>query len=238
MHLTELSRFTGLVAKAKRKGLVLTESTDPNDGRKRFRLSDGNGILMVESSSITDAERAISEFLPIQPRQAPRSQKIKVYVWQGFRTPLSTTTRRVQSREIVAARSKAEVARIVGVKSPSALFCLGETKNQRAVAAAMAEPGTIFWRDIDASPEDPFIRVEPKPAMPPQEASMGITVYKPTVDDIKRGWIPMPDGVHAFITSARVKYDSTQGIFCEACGCFTIPITAITENADGSEPST
>lgn len=65
---------------------------------------------------------------------------------------------------------------------------------------------------------------------------MSTTTYRPTKAEIQRGWVPMPDGVHAFITSARVKYDQSQGTFCQTCGCFTIPISAITENADGTNP--
>ena len=68
MHLTEISRFAGMVAKAQKKGLVLIESTDPKDGVKRFRLTDGKGVVMVESTRITDAEQAISNFAPIHDR--------------------------------------------------------------------------------------------------------------------------------------------------------------------------
>ena len=53
---------------------------------------------------------------------------------------------------------------------------------------------------------------------------------------MSRGWIPMWDGVHAFIISARVEYDRGQEVFCMDCECLTLPISAITKNADGSVP--
>lgn len=73
--------------------------------------------------------------------------KVKVYGWQGMRHESPGTHR--QTREIVAARSKAEVARIAGVKGPNALFNLGETGNAAEIAVATGKPGTIFWRPID-----------------------------------------------------------------------------------------
>jgi hypothetical protein len=81
---------------------------------------------------------------------------LKVYGWDGFRYP--TPTSRVQTREIVAARSMAEVARILGVKSPRSLD-LVETGNDREIAVAMAEPGVVFWQKINARPDDGFTRV-------------------------------------------------------------------------------
>jgi hypothetical protein len=59
-------------------------------------------------------------------------------------------------------------------------------------------------------------------------------IVRPTSDDIQRGWVTMPDGIHAFITSARVKFDRSQNTFCKECDCYTLPITAIFENADGT----
>jgi hypothetical protein len=80
---------------------------------------------------------------------------LKVYGWESFRNPTPTT--RLQTREIVAAKSMAEAARIVGVKSPRTLD-LVETGNDLEIATAMAEPGVIFWQNINARPGDPFNR--------------------------------------------------------------------------------
>ena len=49
-----------------------------------------------------------------------------------------------QVRAIVAAKSKAEVARITGVKRPSQLFNLAETGNAREIEIAMRSPGIVF----------------------------------------------------------------------------------------------
>lgn len=75
---------------------------------------------------------------------------LKVYGWEGMRAPLS----RNQTREIVAARSKAEVARIVGEKYPSNLFNLAETGNEGEIQKAMSEPGTVFWRPLDGERDE------------------------------------------------------------------------------------
>lgn len=73
--------------------------------------------------------------------------KLKVYGWQGFRTECPGV--HGQTREIVAATSKAAVARIAGAKGPWALFCLCETRNDREIELAMSKPGAIFWTPID-----------------------------------------------------------------------------------------
>lgn len=80
---------------------------------------------------------------------------LKVYGWDSFRHP--TPTSRVQTREIVAAKSMEEVARIVGVKSPKSLD-LCETGNEEEIRVAMAEPGVIFWQNINARTGDGFTR--------------------------------------------------------------------------------
>lgn len=83
--------------------------------------------------------------------------KLKVYGWQAHRSECKVV--HSQTREIVAATSKTEVARIVGVKSPSYLWNLGETGNTAEVAIAMADPGVVFWKPIDA-PAGDFTRSE------------------------------------------------------------------------------
>jgi hypothetical protein len=73
--------------------------------------------------------------------------RLKVYGWQSMRYECKGPHR--QTREIVAAKSKAEVARIVGVKSPQALFNLGETHNALELSVALANPGVVFWAPIN-----------------------------------------------------------------------------------------
>lgn len=85
--------------------------------------------------------------------------KLKVYRWQSHRRECPTHHR--QTHEVVAAKSKAEVARIAGYDRPSQMFNLAETGNARDVATAMAEPGVIFWRPINDY-EGAFTRVPPR----------------------------------------------------------------------------
>ena len=71
---------------------------------------------------------------------------LKVYGWLGFRR--ETGTQHGQTREICAAHSMAEVARIVGVRSASRLHNLCETGNRRELEVALAEPGVVFWKPL------------------------------------------------------------------------------------------
>lgn len=70
--------------------------------------------------------------------------RLRVYGWQSTRR--EATGWHKQTREIVAAHSLAEVARIVGVKSPASLFNLSETTNQIELKVAGSKPGVIFWK--------------------------------------------------------------------------------------------
>ncbi len=72
-----------------------------------------------------------------------RPSEMRVYGWQGWKGATAT-------REIVCARSKAAVARIAGVKSPSRLFNLTETGNAEELRVARAKPGVVFWRPLDS----------------------------------------------------------------------------------------
>jgi hypothetical protein len=70
---------------------------------------------------------------------------VKVYGWLDF-------VNGIQVRVIVAAKSKAECARIVGdSRGPRNLFNLDETGNAREIEVATAEPGTAFYAEA-ASP--------------------------------------------------------------------------------------
>lgn len=71
--------------------------------------------------------------------------KLKVYGWQGFRRECPGA--HSQTREIVAARSQTEAARLAGT-TVARMFNLSETGNPREVEIAMATPGVIFWTPI------------------------------------------------------------------------------------------
>lgn len=75
------------------------------------------------------------------------SRRLRVYGWQGYRHECPGHNR--VTREIVAAHSKAEVARIAGASGPWVLFNLSETGNAREIEVASASPGIIFWKPID-----------------------------------------------------------------------------------------
>lgn len=79
-----------------------------------------------------------------------RSKKLHVYGWQGWRTecPAAPNGGR-QTREVCAAHSKAEAARVAGKKWAHQLFNFGETGNEQDIAAAMAQPGVVLWRPLD-----------------------------------------------------------------------------------------
>lgn len=77
--------------------------------------------------------------------------KLKVYGFRGYRVecPAAPSGSR-QTREIVATTSKTK-ARSLGEWSTS-LSEICETGNAGEIAAAMAEPGTVFWSPINAYP--------------------------------------------------------------------------------------
>jgi hypothetical protein len=85
--------------------------------------------------------------------------KLRVYGWRGWRPecPAAPNGSR-QTRDIVAAHSRAEAARIAGEKGPWALDCLEETGNTEEIAQALSEPGVIFWRP-NTDWKSPFQRV-------------------------------------------------------------------------------
>ena len=70
-------------------------------------------------------------------------RKLRVYGWVGSRREAGP---QLQTREICAARSQVEVARIAGqAGKPWRLWNLCETRNEEEVAVATASPGIIFW---------------------------------------------------------------------------------------------
>lgn len=78
----------------------------------------------------------------------------KVYGYTGWRhdcPPARNGSR--QTREIVAARSAAEAARLFGI-SPWRLRSYGcETGNADEIRVAMSKPGAVFWRPLNERTE-------------------------------------------------------------------------------------
>lgn len=75
-------------------------------------------------------------------------RQLKVYGWIGWRNECPPAANgNHQTREVVAARSMAEVGRIVG-ESPRRLD-MSETGNQGELTVALSAPGTVFWHPLD-----------------------------------------------------------------------------------------
>jgi hypothetical protein len=86
-----------------------------------------------------------------------------VYCWQRCGTDaevkaLCDAPWHVQHYGLVAARSKAEVGRIVG-EPPRRLFNLGETGNREDCQAALSAPGVVFIRSMSGG-EHPILRLD------------------------------------------------------------------------------
>ena len=86
---------------------------------------------------------------------------MKVYGWTGRRNPREFQAHfpdapswNIQTREFVAAPSKAAVYRITGGR-PSEHFNITETGNKRELEIATANPGVVYWRPLDAYKADP-----------------------------------------------------------------------------------
>jgi len=85
--------------------------------------------------------------------------KLKVYGWISQRIEARDHPEGKhwsnQTREIMAATSKAAVARAVPfVTRPRELFNLAETGNQTEIDTALSKIGTIFWKPVDARGDD------------------------------------------------------------------------------------
>lgn len=78
----------------------------------------------------------------------PRGPRLKVYGWMGHRPGLESPGRNPQTREIVATRTKRDVALLAGETDPRKLHGLEETENAEELEAAFAETGTILWRPL------------------------------------------------------------------------------------------
>jgi len=87
-----------------------------------------------------------------------------VYCWQRY-TGTAAETKALgdepwhrENYGLVAARSRAEVGRIVG-KDPRRLFNLGQTWNEKDCEAALSAPGVVFIRSMYGG-EHPILRLD------------------------------------------------------------------------------
>jgi hypothetical protein len=73
--------------------------------------------------------------------------RLKVYSWQGYRASASRASASGSgaTREIVAAKSKADAARLAGEDHPRRMFNLHETGNDVEIQVALARPGVVHW---------------------------------------------------------------------------------------------
>jgi hypothetical protein len=81
-------------------------------------------------------------------------RRLKVYGWLGMRSEAVTErNHHGQTREIVAAHSLAEVARITGLSRYTLSSYGGETGNKQEIELAMSKPGTMFWKPVNGQGE-------------------------------------------------------------------------------------
>lgn len=81
---------------------------------------------------------------------------LKVYGWQGYRSECPPQQNGGhQTREIVAATSQRDAARLAEARGPWQLFNLCETGNTTECRLAQKTPGVVFWRSIDDRSDDP-----------------------------------------------------------------------------------
>jgi hypothetical protein len=80
-----------------------------------------------------------------------KTEKLKIYGWQSFRSEAGKIARggHTQTKEIVAAKSKAAAARAAGYDNPRQMFNLHETGNDADIAMAMSHPGDVIWTPLD-----------------------------------------------------------------------------------------
>lgn len=128
---------------------------DPLTPEERAYLLEDTPTFEECDKETAAALPAMDDKTPVGARPASAEgrktmSKLKVFGWQSFRAGR-------QTREIVAAPSKAAVARLAGANRPDQLFNLCETGNEQETETALTEPGVVFWREIGARTR-PFSR--------------------------------------------------------------------------------
>lgn len=90
-------------------------------------------------------------------------RELKVYGWVGYTSDPRSVNRhgrhQVQTRCVMAARSVAEVVRVSGIPRNQIVANLATTGNPREIEVAMVEPGTVFWKALDASRDGEWFRL-------------------------------------------------------------------------------
>lgn len=87
------------------------------------------------------------------PKVTKNVSRLRVYGWtahvsQSVRIQLGLRPWIIQARAIVAAKSLAEVGRLVD-RPPRQLFNICETGNAREIATALEKPHTVFASALD-----------------------------------------------------------------------------------------
>lgn len=78
------------------------------------------------------------------------TNKLKVYGWTHYRVECRAAANGSrQTREVMAAKSVAEVMRATGLSRKYLTTYGGETGNQTELATALAAPGVVFWRPLN-----------------------------------------------------------------------------------------
>jgi hypothetical protein len=97
----------------------------------------------------------------IQPRTPyvykGKPKPIRVFGWVGQRSEARERYENGrmghgQTREIVAAKTKAEMMKITGMTRTSFNNLVSETGNAEEIEKANSKPGTVFWQPLNALP--------------------------------------------------------------------------------------
>lgn len=84
-----------------------------------------------------------------------KDRPLRVYGWLiNHRDERDPHEHHCQSRVIVAAKSAAAAARIVGAKRPSQIWNMTETRNEQEVRKANERPGIVLFRGLDVWPSN------------------------------------------------------------------------------------
>jgi hypothetical protein len=78
------------------------------------------------------------------------ASRLKVYGGWIIRPNVGSSP---QCKVVVAAKSRAEVARLLDVGIRHVTNFMSETGNAKDIEVAMSEPGTVFLRPMDPSPD-------------------------------------------------------------------------------------
>lgn len=106
---------------------------------------------------------------------------MKVYGWTGMRPECKTHHK--QTREVVAAPSRAAAARIAGITSRTEIAEIVETRNDAECNLALSSPGEIFWHPLDLPHQWHSTAAHPKPKRG-QTIIVSTTMFRGPDDDV------------------------------------------------------